>query len=406
MMFKSILLSLSLLISIQAFSQDHSEWIGPNRDGIYPENSLLKIWPKEGLQKIWQFDSLGIGFTSASIVNETIYTSGVIDSIGYIYALDINGKLKWKYPYGQEWKVNYPGSRTTPVIYGNLGYILSGLGVLYCFNIKNGENKWTVDLFKDYDGKQVMFGITENLLIYKNMLICTPGGINDNVIALDCETGKLVWKSKGLGEPSAYNTPIIINHNKKDFLIVTTAKSVMSLNPETGVFIWGSDLNYPAGIHGNAPIYKNGYLFTQNGWDYGSVMLKIDESGNSAQHVWRSKCFDIEHGNVVVLDGNIYGSDHATKQFFCVDWKTGVTKDSIKELAPCSVISADGLIYCYAYNGELALIKPKANGFEIISRFRTPFGLKNDHIAFPVISKGKLYVRYANHLIVYNIKIE
>ena len=93
---------------------------------------------------------------------------------------------------------------------------------------------------------------------------------------------------------------------------------------------------------------------------------------------------------------------YTTKHFSCVDWKTGHVKDSIKQYAPGSVISADELIYNYTYAGELVLIKPEPDGFEIISTFKVP-GKKRDHIAFPVIYDGKIYVRYEKSLWVYNI---
>jgi hypothetical protein len=42
------------------------------------------------------------------------------------------------------------------------------------------------------------------------------------------------------------------------------------------------------------------------------------------------------------------------------------------------------------------------DGFEIISTLRDS-SLKRDHIAHPVIDKGKLYIRYNNALKVYSI---
>jgi outer membrane protein assembly factor BamB len=401
-----IFLAVCILFFFQGFGQDNSQWRGPNRDGIYSETGLFKVWPEKGLDLIWQYDSLGLGFTSVTIYNETLYTTGIIDSTGYIFALSPEGSLKWKKPYGKEWQINYIGSRSTPVIVEDYGYILSGLGVIYCFDVNTGDFIWTIDLFKKYKGKQIRFGITENLLIYDDKLICTPGDSLNNVLALNRRTGDLIWKSQGVHEASAYGTPRLITHNKKDYLIVNSAKSIMALDPENGKFYWSFDMGYPHGIHGNVPVYKDGYLFAMNGWGFGSLMLKISDSGESVKQVWRSKYHDLEHGDVILMHDNIYGSDYTSKLFLCTDWKTGIAKDSIKDLAPSSVIAAEGLIYCYTYKGELALIKPKPEGFDIISRFQTPYGKKKDHLAFPVIHKGRLYVRYANHLSVYSIKNE
>ena len=298
--------------------------------------------------------------------------------------------------------VNFPGARSTPLIYDQKGYLLNGLGVIYCFNTESGDILWTIDTYKQYGGKPVKFGITENLLIDGDKLFCTPGGEDANIVALDRNTGKLIWKSKGVGEVSAYCSPIIIEYKGKRYLLTITAKSILSLNPENGEVVWSHDLQYPDGIHSNTPIYRDGYIFAMNGWGYGSAMLKLSDDGRSVSEVWRSKLFDLEHGGVVLINNNIYGADWTTKHFSCVDWFTGVVKDSVKTISPSSVIAAEGLIYCYTYAGEVALVKPLEKGFEILSKFKVD-GVKRDHIAIPVIDKGKLYIRYSNSLWVYSI---
>jgi len=400
---KTFVINLFLVLLVSTINaQENTYWLGPNRDGMYLEKNLLTKWPDGGLNLIWKFDGLGVGYTSASITNDRVYITGTTDSISYLFSLNHQGELQWKKELGKEWTINYPGVRSTPQIYDGLGYILSGRGVIYCFNSVNGDILWTIDLYKQYDGRAVKFGITENFLIEGDKLFCTPGGIDANIIALNRKTGSLIWKSKGVGEESAYCSPRFFEFNGVKYLLTITAKSILALNPENGNVIWSHDLLYPNGIHGNTPIYRDGYIFAMNGWNFGSVMLKLADDGKSVSEVWRSKLFDLEHGGVVLLGDNIYGADWTTKHFSCVDWKTGVVKDSVKVISPSSMISAEGLIYCYTYAGEVALVKPLESGFEIISKFKVD-GIKRDHISFPVINKGRLYIRYANTLWVYSI---
>lgn len=397
-----VVLSFLLLFSLNSYTQESSTWRGPNRDGFYPEKNLLTQWPEGGPKLLWKYDGLGLGYTSVSVANDIIYITGTTDSISYLFAFSQKGDLLWKKPLGKEWLLNFPGVRSTPLIYDGRGYVLSGLGVITCFNADNGDNLWTVDLYKQYDCREIKFGITENFLIDGDKLFCTPGGVEANVIALNRKTGNLIWKSKGAGEVSAYCSPEIIEYKGSRYFITITSNSIISLNPESGELIWSHDLNYPHGIHSNTPVYRDGYIFAMNGWDYGSVMLKLSDDGKSVSEVWRSKLFDLEHGGVILMGNNIYGADWATKHFSCVDWSTGVVKDSVKTISPSSVIAADGLIYCYTYSGEVALVKPLEKGFEIISKFKVE-GVKRDHIAIPVINKGRLFIRYANSLWVYSI---
>jgi len=37
-----------------------------------------------------------------SVTGGTVYTTGVIDGEGWIFAIDLKGKLKWKKKYGKE----------------------------------------------------------------------------------------------------------------------------------------------------------------------------------------------------------------------------------------------------------------------------------------------------------------
>jgi len=381
---------------------ENSQWRGPDRDGFYPDKNLLTEWPEKGPDIIWSYEDLGIGYTTVAVTSDKIYTTGTIDSTSYIYALDLDGNLLWKKDYGKAWMVNFPGVRSTPLIYGNNGYLLSGRGLLICFDTENGTTIWSKDLYNDFDGRQIRFGITENLLIDGDKLFCTPGGENANIIALNKDSGELIWRSKGVGEPSAYCSPIMIEIDGKKYFITITAKSALSLDLETGEVIWSHDLDYPDGIHGNTPVYHDGYLFCMNGWGAGSRMLKMINDGTAVEEVWRSTLFDLEHGDVILMEGNIYGTDYTTKHFSCVDWKTGVVKDSIKDFSPGSVVTADGMIYLYAYAGDVVLVKPKPEGFDIISSFKAP-GEKRDHLAHPVIKDGRLYIRYANTLVAYNI---
>jgi len=383
-------------------NQENSTWRGSMRDGIYPDKNLLTEWPDSGPTLLWKYDSLGLGYTSAAVTSKKVFITGTIDSITFVFAFKHSGELCWKKPLGKEWHVNFPGARSTPLIYDGRGYVLSGLGVVYCFNSDDGNILWSVDLYKKYGGREVKFGITENFLIDGDKLFCTPGGLEANVIALNRKTGDLIWKSKGASEESAYCSPLIIDYKGVRYLLTITSNSIISLNPENGELVWSHDLQYPWGIHSNTPVYRDGYIFAMNGWEFGSVMLKLLDDGKSVSEVWRSKLFDLEHGGVVLIGNNIYGADWTTKHFSCVDWYTGVVRDSVKTISPSSVIAADGLIYCYTYAGEVALVKPLENSFEVISKFKVD-GVKRDHISIPVIHRGRLYIRYANSLWVYSI---
>ncbi len=66
------------------------------------------------------------------VSNGAVYTSGMIDGTGFLFKLDLEGKLIYKQSYGPEFTESWHGTRGTPVIVGNKIYLESGLGKLVC----------------------------------------------------------------------------------------------------------------------------------------------------------------------------------------------------------------------------------------------------------------------------------
>ena len=68
---------LFLLIRTVLYASDGIEqWRGPDRNGHYPEENLLKSWPENGPELLWSFEGIGAGYSSATISNDIVYVSG------------------------------------------------------------------------------------------------------------------------------------------------------------------------------------------------------------------------------------------------------------------------------------------------------------------------------------------
>jgi len=399
---KTILLILACVIRMSADAQVVSQWRGPGRDGIYPETGLQKSWPAGGPALLWHFEGLGEGHSSAAVTSDRVYTTGTLQGIGYIFCFDNDGKLLWKIPYGEEWTESWPGVRSTPLVANGKLYQLSGFGKLVCRKADNGDFIWSVDVLKDLHGQNIRWGITENLLLEGNMLYCTAGGPDFNVVALNPDNGKLIWKSGGKGEPSAYCSPALVKLAKRTLLVTHTANSIIGVDASNGRFLWSVDQPNTWSVHANTPVYRDGYIYCVSGYGQGGVMLKLNEDGSAVQEAWRNKNLDNRMGGFVVLNGKIFGSDDNGKAWYCLDWKTGVPMYSEKITGKGNIICADGMLYLYGENGEVVLAEPQPNAFKKISAFKVPYGT-DQHWAHLVIRNGRLYVRHGNSLMVYDI---
>ncbi|MEI6060532.1 MAG: PQQ-binding-like beta-propeller repeat protein [Bacteroidota bacterium] len=395
----------TLLLSTTLSAQEAAQWRGQHRDGVYTETGLLRSWPALGPKLLWHNDSIGEGHASASVVShDLVYTAGLRGGKGHVFAFTLDGKLVWDTPYGDEWSENFPGTRSTPLIHEGKVYLMSAFGKIVCLSADKGNLLWSADLMKEYDGRNIVWGVTENLLIDGDKLFITLGGTKNNVIALHKDTGKLIWSSEGNGEVSAYGSPLLITLPARKVLITMTEKSILGLDAATGKKLWSHEQINQWAVHANTPVYSNGMLYCVSGYGCGGVMLKLSADGSSIETAWNNADLDSRMGGVVLVNDKIYGMGDKVKGLHCIDWNTG------KELAFDkfnnkfgSIIAADGMLYVYDESGEVALVEPTLDGFKKVSGFKVPFG-SAQHWAHPVIDNGRLYIRHGNSLMVYDIR--
>lgn len=399
----SLFLAALLFTVASVFSQTPTKWRGPEENGVYPDKGLLKVWSATGPEIAWTFNELGQGFSSPVIVGNNIFVSGAEGEMGTLYKLSLKGELIWKVPYGKEFTESYPGARGCPVIVGDQIYILSGVGQLYCLKTSDGSKIWSKDLFKDFDGSPITWGLNETVVIDGNTLYCTPGGKINNVIALNRMNGELIWTSPGMGNKAAYCTPLLVNLAKRKILVTMTASNIIGIDATTGKLLWNQEQTNQWAVHANTPLYADGGLFCFSGYGRGGVKLKLNEDGSAITKEWTSATLDSRIGGAVVVNGYIYGSGDMGRAWQCADWKTGTQKYASTELAKGNVIYADGMLYCYSEKGDLALVAADPAGFKIISKTKVTAG-SDQHWAHPVISNGLLYLRHGKALIAYKIK--
>ena len=128
--------------------------------------------------------------------------------------------------------------------------------------------------------------------------------------------------------------------------------------------------------------------------------------GNQFSQKYSSKILDNHHGGLILYNGNIYGSNwlnNNTGSWVCMDWESGEVKYEEKWDSKGSLIMADGLLYGYNERGNVGLIDPNSDGFNIISEFKITKGA-GPHWAHPYIANGKLFMRHGEVLMVFDIK--
>jgi outer membrane protein assembly factor BamB len=395
--------SIFWMITTPCLSQEVLQWRGNDRTGVFPETGLLKYWPPEGPSLLWEYYGIGNGYGSPVITSQNIFVNGEVDSINYLFALNLSGKFLWKAKIGKEWVAAYPGARSTPTIVGDLAYVTAGLGKLTCLELRTGKQRWSVEMVQDFHGKTPGFGFAESVLVDGDKVYCSPGSADTNVVALDRFTGKILWICKGTGEKTSYCSPMLIRLPQRIILVTFSMTTMLGIDTKDGKLLWsykqdGQDIDCQV----NTPLYEKGFLYIVNGNGNGAVKFRLSDDGTQITEIWRNNRCDGLTGGFIKINDYLYTSSYERRYFYSLDAKTGNITDSLK-FDRGTVNLADGMLYFYNERGQMGLVKPEGPKMNLVSSFKITKGTKA-HFAHPVINNGILYVRHGQSLLEYKVK--
>jgi len=415
------ILALIFFLSItNLFAAEWTMFHGPDGKNRSPETGLLTTWPEGGPRLLWKIDNIGkgiSGYSSVTIQNGRLFTSGSRDGRSIVYCFDLDGKPLWEYDNGPAWTPrNYPGTRSTPTIDGDYVYDFSPLGQLTCITADKGEKVWSRNVLTEYEGENIIWALAESIRIDGDRLYCSPGGTKASFAALNKRTGETIWTTSSLGEKTSYGSPIIFEQDGLRIIANTYAKGMFGVNAANGELLFTFRHEQRYDINCTRPIYHEGHLFLTNTWDQGgagAVKLKLTVTNDKKvllEEVWRNRNFDSLHDNVILLDGFLYGVSFGYKGgvFMCLDWKTGETRYESRPIGKGSPLTwAEGLLYlCTEREGDVLLIRPNPERYEVVSQFTLLEGGEGPHWAHPVVCGKRLYLRHGTFLYCYDIAWE
>jgi outer membrane protein assembly factor BamB len=224
------------------------------------------------------------------------------------------------------------------------------------------------------------------------------------VIAYDKMTGDIIWKS--MQGDAGYAASTIMKNGDSEQLLIFHGKGLSCLNPDSGDELWTVEWKTNYGVNATTPVVYEDIVFITSGYNKGCQALKVNQG--KIESLWINKIMASHHSDPVIIDGFVYGYSGQSNQnkgdFKCMDLLTGTEMWSTDEIGWGTTVFVDGYLLCMDIKGNLFLVEPNPDEFRLITEFRKALGQVDDFAwTIPVIANNKLYLRYMQRLICYDL---
>jgi outer membrane protein assembly factor BamB len=374
-----------VLSVICGYGDDWSSWRGPHANGISNETG----WSLAGAKTSWTKE-LGNGYSSVSVKGDRVYAMGHVPGIeplgqDTVYCFESKtGTVIWSYAYaGTTGK--YKGPRATPVLDGEFLYVVSRDGVAICLDATTGKLRWTTDVLKKTNNKNLKWGISSSAVIDGNLLLLNIGEAG---VALNKKSGVVVWKSNGV---CSYASPVVFDHKGTRLAAFFAGDGLQIVHADTGKKADFLEWETKYQTNGADPLVIGDQIFISSGYGHGCAWL--DFSTGKLKKVWENDLLKSHFSGCVYLDGYIYGIDGQTNgkgSLRCLSAKDGSEQWS-ERIGFGSLMVADGKLIVLDANGMLHLAEASPKKYTEVSQFDT--GLEKLCWTAPVLANGMIYCR-------------
>ena len=170
---------------------------GERFDGIgEPGVPLARQWPATGPPVLWSIE-LGEGHAGAAVRDGRVFVldydrPAAADAVRCLSLAD--GREIWRFSYPVDVKRNHGMSRTVPAVSDKYLVALGPKCHVSCLDPASGKAYWLVDLVRQFGATVPPWYAGQCPLIDGDRAILATGG-DALLVALDCQTGRVVWKS-------------------------------------------------------------------------------------------------------------------------------------------------------------------------------------------------------------------
>ena len=384
------LFALSALLSTAAAGADWLHYRGPAQNGSSSEK--IAAFPVGGPRELWRVQ-LGIGLSSVTVAEGRVYSAGHKDGREVLHCLNAaTGRTVWTHSWPAKLGAYFfeGGPRATPTIDGGRVFMLGADGHAACADAATGKPVWEKELVRDFGGSRPDWGFSGSPTIDGKNVILDCGGKGASTVALNKETGALVWKSGD--DEAGYGSPVVAQLGGTRRILVLKADALVALNAadgrEAARFEWKTSYN----VNAATPLVIGKRVIVSSGYNHGAAAF--DFSGGKHSGAWFTKNLHAHFNSPVHSGGHVFGMDgeigKPRSALVCLDVATGDEKWRTREVNNGSLIVAGDKLLALTEAGDLVLADASPKGYKELGRKKV---LSNRCWVQPTLANGKVYCR-------------
>ncbi len=379
---------------------------GADFDGISKDPvKLARTWLAEGPRVIWSLE-VGEGYASPAIHSGRVYLidydrAAQADAIR-CFSLD-NGAEFWRYSYPVKVKRNHGMSRTIPAVTDRFVVTMGPLCHVACLDATSGDLKWFLDLVAEYGAEVPLWYAGQCPLIDNDRAILAPGG-NALLMAVDCQTGKVIWETPNPKKWKMTHSsimPAVIGGVR--MYLYCSGGGALGVSAEDGKVLW-EDPEWTVRTNVPSPVpLGDGRIFLTAGYNRGCRMISVQKDGDSfaveKMYELPAEEFGAEQQTPIWFQNHLFAVRAADEQLICMNpqgkilWASG---SAVKfGLGPFAL--ADGLIFALEDRGMLRLAEATTDGYKQLAEAQVLTG--RDAWGPMAFASGRLIVRDETRMI-------
>jgi outer membrane protein assembly factor BamB len=380
---------------------------GTNCDAVSREPlSLLHGWQTGEPRELWALE-VGEGYAGPAVLAGRVYLMDYDrdkkqDALRCLSLAD--GREIWRYAYPVSVKRNHGMSRTTPAVTDKLVVAMGPKCHVVCLDSVSGQLRWGLDLTRQYGTTVPPWYAGQCPLVDGNRVILAPAGKNALLLALDGQTGAVLWQTPNPHAWKMTHSSIMPMEFAGERMYLYCANNgVVGVSAKDGRILFETtDWKISIATVPSPLVLDDGRIFLTGGYNAGSLMLQLKKEGDHfvPQTLFKlaPEIFGATQHTPILFENHLFGV-RADGKFVCLslEGKVAWTSEAGQQFGLGSFLLADGVIFSLNDSGLLRMIEATPAKYHLLAQAQV---LKGRESWAPLaLAGGRLLARDLTRLV-------